>query len=481
MAVTLDDSIRWKSPSADDATMLDNLQPNIIKPHTREFLSILFLRFTDAGGARAFLANIATAHMKSAMQHLQEIEAFKSPAKVPGTPYVGVGLTAKGYAFLDVSPIPSDDSFRGGMQNTAGLNDPDVTMWDPYFREDIHAAVLVGDMLNETKVVAHDAVVNLINTNGSVVVVGTQDGVGLHNDNHEGIEHFGYVDGRSQPLFLKEDIEDEENTTDGIANWNPDFPLKQVIVSDAAASRPNVHFGSYFVFRKLEQNVRLFKSQELALADRLNEAGSHMVPAKKLKDDEIAGAMVVGRFEDGTPVTMQFEDGVESPVPNNFNYDSDKLGAKCPFAGHIRKTNPRGSSGFGTIAGERSHIMARRGQTYGVRTDNPNDGKIENKPERDVGLLFMAFNSDIGNQFEFTQISWANNPNFPAVPAGSPPPGVDPVIGQTPADGERPDITCPVAWGDKTSMATVASLPRAVTMKGGEYFFMPSLAFLRGL
>jgi hypothetical protein len=125
--------------------------------------------------------------------------------------------------------------------------------------------------------------------------------------------------------------------------------------------------------------------------------------------------------------------------------------------------------------------MARRGQTYGVRTDNPNDGKIENKPSKYVGLLFMAFNSDIGNQFEFTQKNWANNPGFPAVPAGFPPPGVDPVIGQTKQDAARPDMEGAAIWGDPSSLKTVATVPQAVKMKGGEYFFMPSLAFLSSL
>ena len=125
--------------------------------------------------------------------------------------------------------------------------------------------------------------------------------------------------------------------------------------------------------------------------------------------------------------------------------------------------------------------MPRRGQTYGVRVDNPNDGQLDNKPERHVGLLFMAFNSDIAKQFEFTQITWANNPNFPQVQAGSAAPGVDPVIGQTPSNGPRPRTGCPAQWGDPTSMKTVAAVSQAVTMKGGEYFFMPSLAFLRAL
>lgn len=37
--------------------------------------------------------------------------------------------------------------------------------------------------------------------------------------------------------------------------------------------------------------------------------------------------MLVGRFEDGTPLTTQFADGNHHPVPNDFNYDSDPNGA----------------------------------------------------------------------------------------------------------------------------------------------------------
>src|SRR6185369_11191026 len=73
---------------------------------------------------------------------------------------------------------------------------------------------------------------------------------------------------------------------------------------------------------------------------------------------ELAGAMVVGRFEDGTPVTMSDEARDENP-PNDFNYTGD-AGSRCPFQAHIRKVNPRGS-GPGGLADERTHIMPRRG------------------------------------------------------------------------------------------------------------------------
>ena len=58
MAVTLNSPLWWESASGDDAAMLDALQPNILKAHTREFLTVLFLRFDDQAAARGFLRKL---------------------------------------------------------------------------------------------------------------------------------------------------------------------------------------------------------------------------------------------------------------------------------------------------------------------------------------------------------------------------------------------------------------------------------------
>jgi hypothetical protein len=62
------------------------------------------------------------------------------------------------------------------------------------------------------------------------------------------------------------------------------------------------------------------------------------------------------------------------------------------------------------------------------------------------------------------------------VPAGAAAPGLDQVIGQ----GTRPKAASALTWGGASSKP-IAAGPQAVTMKGGEYFFMPSLAFLKNL
>ena len=296
----------------------------------------------------------------------------------------------------------------------------------------MHAVILVGDQLEALRDAMLAKVVALL-TPAAKFHVSVQQGHGLHNDNGDGIEHFGYVDGRSQPIFLTEDVEDERLRQDGATNWDPRFGPGRAIVPDPTGADPLSQFGSYFIYRKLEQNVRQFKKEENKLAARLGLTG---------EDAERAGAMIVGRFEDGKPLAIQGDGGSHSPVQNDFNYNSDGDGGKCPFFAHIRKVNPRSSGGFEPPAGERQHIMARRGQTYVVRTDGPNDGKITNKPTKDVGLLFMAFNADIVQQFEFAQKSWANAASFPKVPAGRGAPGLDMVIGQ----GQRPDIDGPKTW-----------------------------------
>jgi len=171
MAVTLNAPISWQSAVGDDAAMLDDLQPNILKAHTRDFLAILFLKFTDPQGGRAFLRDLASL-MKSAKQHLLEIQAFKGPAHTLGTPYVGVGLTAAGYGALGITPVPGDPSFQNSMQATNGLNDPSVASWDAHFRNkrDLHAIVLIGDMGSDTKTAMHNKVVAKLNAAKGVVV-----------------------------------------------------------------------------------------------------------------------------------------------------------------------------------------------------------------------------------------------------------------------------------------------------------------------
>ena len=150
MPIDLTKPLAWKTASGDDATMLEQLQPNILKGHVRDHMQILFVQFKDEAQGRAFLKGVAGL-MKSAKKHLQEVEAFKTSGTA-GTPYIGVGLTFHGYGAVGIpeASIPVDgqnDPFRTSMRHAdslTALSDPAVDTWEKTFRHTIDAVVLIG-------------------------------------------------------------------------------------------------------------------------------------------------------------------------------------------------------------------------------------------------------------------------------------------------------------------------------------------------
>jgi Dyp-type peroxidase family len=447
-----------------------DLQGNILKGHGRDHTIHLFMRFdtTKQAAARKWLASFGTTYVTSAAKQIRDSQRFKASSETErGDVFISVFLSAKGYTALGIPPenVPDDIRFIDGMKASRSiLCDPPDTDWEEHYRNEIHAMILLADdadpQLPHPSLTRLDEAAKKITATVAdfTATVFLQRGDAIRNERKETIEHFGYVDGRSQPLFLSEDIA-RERDNEGVTQWDPSAPLRLVLVrehrDDGAES-----YGSYFVFRKLEQNVRGFKEQEHKLAEAL-----------RLPKDEAerAGALVVGRFEDGTPVTLQYADGMHNPVPNNFTYDADTAGHRCPFQAHIRKINPRGRSGEG-LDNERMHRIVRRGITYDDRSD-----KSEQHPTGQVGLLFMCFQADLANQFEYLQSQFANNVDFP-----SPRTGLDPSIGQSNSTANVPQ-EWPPKWGNGTVPKTSFDFSGFVTLKGGEYFFAPSISFLKNL
>jgi Dyp-type peroxidase family len=416
--------------------MLASLQSNIIHPHVRTHLRLLALRVQTPDGARRGIAAIAHG-MKSAAQQLHELRAFRASGE-PGTAFVAIALSAGGYARLGIerSQWPPDGAFRSGLQGR-DLGDPDPRTWEPAYRDGIDAIVVVGshdEEITDRKV--HEVLEAL---GDSMELLTEETGCNLTNADGDGIEHFGYVDGRSQPLFIDEEVERE---ADGVDRWNPLVPLSHVLVPDPGVPSSDHAFGSYLVYRKLEQNVRAFKQQEARVARELELIGH---------DAERAGALLIGRFEDGTPVTLSATDGMR-PIANDFTFDDDAAGSRCPLGAHIRVVNPRVADPAART------VIARRGQGYGVRTDDPGDGDIASKPSGGVGLLFMGVVSDLERQFEALQRA-ANGDD------GAP---FDAVMGQQRAGAGRPHVLqVPVG--------------PVVTLRGGEYCFLPSIDFLQAV
>lgn len=325
-------------------------------------------------------------------------------------------------------------------------------------------------------------------------MVACEVGYKLVNEQKRVVGPFGFVDGVSQPLFLKSDYEKycyQQNTD----QWNPKASLSLVLVKDPFGEPYS--FGSYCVWQKLETDYGCFKKKEKELADKLG------------CDPERAAALVVGRFRDGTPIALSEHPNQDS-IKNNFNYGDDLQGMKCPLHAHIRKVNARGEQTKNPDDNlppledlKKNHRIFRAGITY---FDNSKAQKIpdsktlqvclnklayleevrQNSLEDNIksisGLLFVCFQSSIVNQFQKLQIDWADNDEFPRESSIGESKYLDPVIGHplVKGDTENPE---PQEWFNKCSGEDVRVYPFSfygcVKNKGGEFFFAPSISSLK--
>jgi Dyp-type peroxidase family len=445
---------------------LTNLQGNILSGHGRDRTGHIFLRFKSDQqlGVKQWIQRLAEL-VTSAQQQLEEVKQYRQYG-IPGRLFMSFFLSASGYEYLGLDPANNsgfdDEAFLHGMKAAQyRLNDPPREVWEEGYKNDIHAMVLLADddesyLLRETQQLSED-----INAYAEICTV--EYGRVMRNVRGDSVEHFGYADNHSQPLFFQEDIDrgrQEENIT---SIWDPGAGPDLALVPDPYGKEHdsngrvvNHHSGSYLVFRKLEQNVRAFKEREQKLAKVLGLSG---------KDAQRAGALVVGRFEDGTPVVLQPTAGRPT---NSFTYDEDPGGGKCPLQAHIRKVNPR-----------KKNIprIVRRGITYRKRWEETKDYPgLDELPSEDVGLLFMCYQRNIKKQFEFLQGELAN---YPLVPREQEP-GIDPVIGQLGESGAGQQ-KWPAQWNELREKHKPFDFYGFVTFKGGEYFFAPSVYFLRNI
>ena len=122
----------------------------------------------------------------------------------------------------------------------------------------------------------------------------------------------------------------------------------------------------------------------------------------------------------------------------------------------------------------RFHRILRRGREYGPGLD-PEQAVAPappNDPER--GLHFICLNANISRQFEFLQNAWMVNSKFSGLTGES-----DPLLGDrqpVPGCPVTSDFTLQSAGGARRR---VTQVPQVVTVKGGAYFFLPSLRALR--
>ena len=146
----------------------------------------------------------------------------------------------------------------------------------------------------------------------------------------------------------------------------------------------------------------------------------------------------------------------------DFSYGDDPEGLKCPVTAHMRRANTRdGLTGKSSALNNRRRIL-RRGIPYGKTS--PDDTE-------EHGIIFLAMCSSLTRQFEFVQQQWINY----GLDANA---GNDtcPLVGNRAGDAK---FVVPVDPESGEAPFIAGNIPQFVEVRGGEYFFLPSMTALR--
>ena len=424
---------------------LDDIQSNILgSPPWRQ----AFYRFLTIVDAPAFKQGLARLQGLGEMVGFITAEPF-AQRKGPNGPrlkkslnigFTWTGLKQLGLAQECLGGMPL--AFQQGMAERAQiLGDVDQSApgaWPGLLgRKDIHVLIAAFCMDGDVKDYWREIETSLgLNPRAAGTafpgckVIHEESGARIE-EGGKSYEPFGFRDGIGQPAIEGFDELKPGSRKTPIAAGEFILGYKDVDGNDQIAEnlvgeplRDLCDNGSYMVFRKIEQDVQTFRRAVAAL--------------KHATGGEDVATRFVGRRHDGTSLAVH--EAAPCRDPDDFDYANDPDGQKCPFASHARRTNPRNAEST-------RHRIIRRGIAY------------KNGDRR--GMLFVCFNARIDAQFEFLQSEWCKKGDF----LGAFTEMRDPLIG---GGG---------AFLDPGQLVPF-SLESYVTVRGGEYFFVPGIAAL---
>jgi Dyp-type peroxidase family len=431
---------------------VSDIQATVLRPRPSPYKGeYVVLRIDDAAQGREMLRRI--------LPHVAPAVDWWAPT-LPG--WLGIAFTYQGLKALGVSQASLESfplEFREGMAarasvlNDLGTNAP--ANWEyPFGRADMHVALAIyskddqslGTVLERARQSHHELP-------GISVVHQLK-----FSELLEGRNPFGFKDGLHNPHV-------EGSGTPMHPGYGPQIKAGEFIMGypdelgetctspEPAVLRRN---GTFLAFRKFHTRVAEFRKY-------IKEQASSP------EEEELIAAKMVGRWRSGAPLVLAPERddpklGADVDRNNSFSYADDMQGLKCPFSSHIRRVNPRDALKDDLVA-INLHYFLRRGTNYGAPLP---EGVLEDDGV-DRGGVFLLIGAHLKRQFEFVQSQWVTDGNF--IGHGT---EQDPILGTDVGEGI---FTIP----KRPVRRRLHGLPQFVTVRGGEYCFMPGLRALKWL
>ncbi len=361
--------------------------------------------------------------------------------------FIGLYLSESGLRYFD---WPTEENGLAGLHFSE--NFPGGSFIDMAYKKEIDAVLCLAHDKKPVLDIKARYYRTFLEQNLGAELVAFENGRILKNKKGQSIEPFGYPDGISQAVFL-------DHNASGLKS------VEQVAVPEPTdPDAPEASYGSYLTYLKLEQNVRRFNDLEKEITSRLDKVGFPL--------NNTIGAMVIGRTEQGVPLTGAGKNGID-----DFDYAEDKDGVGCPFHAHIRKMNPRDSK-------KPVPLIVRRGVSFGNFPGNYS-AKAEEAANLtgETGLLFMSFQASTDAFLHF----WNKASLVTDGADGASITGADPIIGFAadiiPEEKKNEMFKHSYQFKNGKNIETIAApgFGGTVKLRGALQLYAPSLTFFKKL
>jgi Dyp-type peroxidase family len=495
---------------------LDDIQGDIVVGLQKDFEWFVFFTIDDAARFKEFARRTLLSRISSAAQVLKqehELQAHKASGRNGKLPLFGlnIGFTRAGLEKLGIPDLDefNDSAFAEGMtsRSTGILNDPEQ---GPYSAREwtvggqgkiLHGVILITGPEQTSIDEIKEELTGLAAASGCRV---TYTECGMTLPNNRGHEHFGFVDGVSNPEIL-----DEQLPASGPI-WPGEFVFGYLSQDPKDPNSPGkltsggpewTRNGSLMVVRRLVQRVPEFNSFIEAKADALG------------MDRELFAARIVGRWKSGAPlsITPLLDDpllGADNRQNNEFDFANDPQGRRCPFVSHIRKAYPRNDMrDFIEIEAQNlelaakkledhkleltaknkefeaksesekreffasdayTHRVMRRGIPFGPELTSKESASGQTTEGVERGLMFVCYQTSIERQFEYIVKNFINgDPDYKR--------GPDALVGQNRDHNNHRHVEGLALSYPSGDPHRSIRLDTFVSPTGGGYFFVPSL------
>ena len=447
------DSIGAGDPTSMPMLDLHEIQATVLRQRPTPYCGThVLLRIDDAPAGRELFRRL-TPHVDSAAGWWEAANAW-----------LAIGVS---YSGLEALGVPRDslqsfpDAFRVGMAARAsqlgdeGINAP--THWEPPFGTgQVHLGLSAFSDTEEKRRRVVAMAREQYERFSGITVVHTQDFGQQPGDRNS----LGYKDGIDQPAIEGNGVEPLPGQGRPIKAG--EFVLGYPGEAGTPLPMPQPEIlgrnGTYVGFRKYQSRVGAF--------NRFLRANGNTE-----EERELLAAKLVGRWRSGAPLILapQVDNpsvGADPKRNNDFDYANDPRGRQVPLGSHIRRMNPRDSQ-LARLTDVNLHRVIRRGTTYGPPYDP--DAVSEEDDNVPRGAYFLFISAKAMATIEFLQQEWINDGNF--IGAGD---ERDPIIGR---QEEGATFTIP----KQPVRRRIRGIDTFNVLRGGEYFFMPSLSALRWL